>query len=263
MTNHSATGNTVSLCEPAAPGAAGDAAGRKREFEHLLDPLLDGLYGAALRMTRNREDAEDLLQDTVLRAFRFFDRFERGTNFKAWALRMMTNLYINQYHKAARQGERVDLEDVDEFSIYAELYYQAGCSHPADPCEQVLAKLGEETIRAAIDALPPDFRLVVTLADVEGLSYEEIAQAAEIPVGTVKSRLYRGRHQVQKLLWAYAQEQVEERRPPRAKRPGSLHCGALALPRAEDAGAGKAHLCSPRSRPAGPEPRWAAPSRSR
>jgi RNA polymerase sigma-70 factor, ECF subfamily len=119
----------------------------------------------------------------------------------------MTNLYINQYHKAARQGERVELEDADEFSIYAELYYQAGCSHPVDPCEQVLAKLGEETIRAAIDALPPDFRLVVTLADVEGLSYEEIAEAVAIPVGTVKSRLYRGRHHVQKLLWTYAQEQ--------------------------------------------------------
>jgi RNA polymerase sigma-70 factor (ECF subfamily) len=206
--NHGETGRAAAVREPAAHfGPARDTSSRKREFERLLDPLLDGLYGAALRMTRNREDAEDLLQDTVLRAYRFFDRFERGTNFKAWTLRMMTNLYINQYHKAAREGERVELEDVEEFSIYAELYYQAGCSHPADPCEQVLAKLGEETIRAAIDALPPDFRIVVNLADVEGLSYEEIAAAVGIPVGTVKSRLYRGRHQVQKLLWKYSVNQ--------------------------------------------------------
>jgi RNA polymerase sigma-70 factor (ECF subfamily) len=185
-------------------GCPGDA---RREFEDLLTPLLDALYGAALRMTRNREDAEDLVQDTVLKAYRFFDRFERGTNFKAWILRVMTNLHINQYHQAAKQGERVDLEDVEEFSIYATLYYQAGCSHPADPCEQVLAKLGEETICTAIDALPPDFRVVVTLADVQGLSYEEIAEAVGIPVGTVKSRLFRGRHQVQKLLWDYVNEQ--------------------------------------------------------
>jgi RNA polymerase sigma-70 factor (ECF subfamily) len=170
-------------------------------------PLLDSLYGAALRMTRNHDDAEDLVQDTVVKAYRFFDRFERGTNFKAWILRVMTNLHINQYHKAAKQGERVDLEDVSEFSIYETLYYQAGCSHPADPCQQVLAKLNEETICAAIDDLPPDFRIVVMLSDVQGLSYEEIAQAVGIPVGTVKSRLSRGRHQVQKRLWGLFNEQ--------------------------------------------------------
>jgi RNA polymerase sigma-70 factor (ECF subfamily) len=179
---------------------------RKRQFECLLDPILDGLYGAALRMTRNRDDAEDLLQDTVVKAFRHFDRFEWGTNFKAWVLRVMTNLYINQYHKTARQGERVDLEDAEEFSIYAELWHQAGGTHPSDPCEQVLAKLGEEQIRAAVDALPAEFRVAVTLADIEGLSYEEISQVVGIPVGTVKSRLYRGRHQLQKRLWEYAQE---------------------------------------------------------
>jgi RNA polymerase sigma-70 factor, ECF subfamily len=180
---------------------------KKREFERLLTPLLDALYGAALRMTRHPEDAEDLVQDAVLKAYRFLDRFERGTNFKAWMLRVMTNLYINQYHKAAKQGKRVDLEDVEEFSIYATLYHQAGCSHPADPCEQVMAKLGEEAICAAIDALPPEFRVAVTLADVRELSYGEIAQAVGIPVGTVKSRLFRGRHQLQQRLWEYAGEQ--------------------------------------------------------
>jgi RNA polymerase sigma-70 factor, ECF subfamily len=179
----------------------------KREFEQFLTPLLDTLYGAALRMTRNRDDAEDLAQDTVVKAYRFFDHFEGGTNFKAWILRVMTNLYINQYHKTAKQGERVDLEDVSEFSIYETLYYQAGCSHPADPCEQVLAKLDEETICAAIDALPPLFRIVVTLADLQGLNYEEIAQALSVPVGTVKSRLFRGRHQIQKQLWGHFNEQ--------------------------------------------------------
>jgi RNA polymerase sigma-70 factor (ECF subfamily) len=205
------TDRQVSVHESGSQTAAYAERQRKREFESLLTPMLDNLYGAAIRMTRNREDAEDLVQDTVLKAYRFFDRFQPGTNFKAWILRVMTNLYINQYHRVAKQGERVDLEDVEEFSIYAQLWHQAGCSHPADPCEQVLAKLGEERICAAIDALAEEFRVVVTLADVQGLSYEEVARAVGIPVGTVKSRLFRGRHQVQKLLWEYVQEQETAR----------------------------------------------------
>jgi RNA polymerase sigma-70 factor (ECF subfamily) len=157
-------------------------------------------------MTRQHDDAEDLVQDTVLKAYRFFHRFERGTNFKAWLLRVMTNLYINRYRQAQKQGERVELEDVEEFSIYATLYDQAGCSHPADPCALVLARLDEEMIRSAIDALPAEFRVVVTLSDLGELSYEEIAAALQVPIGTVKSRLYRGRRQVQKQLWQHMQD---------------------------------------------------------
>jgi RNA polymerase sigma-70 factor (ECF subfamily) len=178
----------------------------KREFEALLTPLLDVLYSAALRMTRDHDDAADLVQDTVVKAYRFFHRFERGTNFKAWLLRVMTNLYINQYRKAEKQGERVELDEGEDVWIWAKAWEQAGNRINFDPVESVLSKLGEATICAAIEALPAEFRVVVTLADVEELSYEEIAAAVQIPVGTVKSRLYRGRKQVQKLLWEYMQE---------------------------------------------------------
>lgn len=180
----------------------------KREFEALLTPLLDVLYSAALRMTRDHDDAADLVQDAVVKAYRFFHRFERGTNFKAWLLRVMTNLYINQYRKAEKQGERVEPEeDGEDVWIWAKAWEQAGNRINFDPAEYVLSKLGEATICAAIEALPAEFRVVVTLADVEELSYEEIAAAVQIPVGTVKSRLYRGRKQVQKLLWQYMQEE--------------------------------------------------------
>jgi RNA polymerase sigma-70 factor (ECF subfamily) len=178
----------------------------KREFEALLTPLLDVLYSAALRMTRDHDDAADLVQDTVVKAYRFFHRFESGTNFKAWLLRVMTNLYINQYRKAEKQGERVDLDEGEDVWIWAKAWEQAGNKVNFDPAEHVLSKLGEATICAAIEALPAEFRVVVTLADVEELSYEEIAEAVQIPIGTVKSRLYRGRKQVQKLLWEYMQE---------------------------------------------------------
>jgi len=173
----------------------------KQEFERLLSPILDNLYGAALRMTRNASDAEDLVQDAVLKAYRFFHRFQPGTNFKAWMLRLMTNLYINQYRKAERQGEQIDLEDLEDVWIYAKMWGVVGSNPGYDPAERVLSKLGEDAIRAAIDSLPAEFRVVVTLVDVEECSYEEVAEAMEIPVGTVKSRLYRGRKQVQRRLW--------------------------------------------------------------
>src|SRR5437867_5626424 len=122
--------------------------GQKREFESLLTPLLDNLYGAALRMTRNPDDAEDLVQDTVVKAYRFFHRFERGTNFKAWTLRVMTNLYINQYHKAEKQGEQVDLETAEETGLWAHALDQGGHGLAEDPMKQVLAKLDTEMICA-------------------------------------------------------------------------------------------------------------------
>jgi RNA polymerase sigma-70 factor (ECF subfamily) len=187
------------------PRAAGDA--DRREFERLLGPVLDALYGAALRMTRNPADAEDLVQDTVVKAFRFFHRFEPGTNFRAWMLRIMTNLFCNQYRRAEKQGERVDLEEGEDVWIWAKAWGEAGNRIDFDPVVHVLSKIGEETIRRAIDDLADDFRVVVTLADVEQLTYEEIAEAVEIPVGTVKSRLYRGRKQVQKRIWSYLQEE--------------------------------------------------------
>jgi RNA polymerase sigma-70 factor, ECF subfamily len=178
----------------------------KSEFQTLLDPLFDTLYAAARRMTRNHDDAEDLVQDTVVKAYRFFHRFQRGTNFKAWLLRVMTNLYINRYHQVERQGERVELDTLEDTGIWGKVWEQAGSHSGCDPVEQVLAKLDEAAICAAVDALPEEFRVVVTLADLGGLSYEEVAEAAQLPLGTVKSRLYRGRRQVQKQLWEYFQQ---------------------------------------------------------
>src|SRR5437762_1114141 len=132
---------------------AGGEAENKREFERLLTPLLDVLYGAAQRMTRHHDDAEDLVQDTVVKAYRFFHRFERGTNFKAWLLRVMTNLYINQYRKAEKQVEQVEFDDGEDVWIWARAWEQAGNKAEFDPAAQVLFRLGEATIRAAIDAL--------------------------------------------------------------------------------------------------------------
>ena len=143
---------------------------QKREFEALLTPLLDVLYSAALRMTRDHDDAADLVQDTVVKGYRFFHRFERGTNFKAWLLRVMTNLYINQYRKAEKQGEQVELDESEDVWIWAKAWEQAGNKVNFDPAEHVLSKLGEATICAAIEALPTEFRVVVTLADVEELT---------------------------------------------------------------------------------------------
>jgi RNA polymerase sigma-70 factor, ECF subfamily len=187
------------------PSASGGSESR-REFECLLDPLLDSLYSAALRMARNAADAEDLVQDTVVKAYRFFHTFERGTNFKAWLFRIMTNLYINQYHRQSRQGERVELDEGEDVWIWAKAWAQVGSGSGYDPVETVLQKIQGEMIREAIDSLPPEFRVVVTLADVQEFSYEEIAQAMGIPVGTVKSRLFRGRKQVQKRLWSSLEE---------------------------------------------------------
>jgi RNA polymerase sigma-70 factor, ECF subfamily len=201
---------TMALClerDQTVRTPTGDREQNAREFEALLDPLLDSLYGAALRMTRHHDDAQDLVQDTVVKAYRFFHRFERGTNFRAWMLRVMTNLYINQYRKAERQGEQVELDALEETGIWAkQMQSPSGSSVAYDPAEQVLAKLDAAMICAAIDALPAEFRLVVTLSDVSGLSYEEIVAATGLPMGTVKSRLYRGRKQIQKQLWETTQE---------------------------------------------------------
>lgn len=188
-----------------ARAESGEREETRREFARLLEPLLDSLYRAALRMTRRPDDAEDLVQDAVVKAFRFFHRFQPGTNFRAWMLRILTNLYINRYRQAEREGERVELDD-ERFSLYDQLAHHEVPGSARDPAEQVLANLDAEAIRGAIDELPDEMRLAVTLADVEGLTYEEVAAALSIPVGTVKSRLFRGRRRIQRQLWDYARE---------------------------------------------------------
>ena len=167
--------------------------------------MLDSLYGAALRMTRNPADAEDLVQDTMLRAYRAFDRFEPGTNLKAWLFRIMTNAYINTYRKRQREPQKVSSDEVEEFDLYQELKNHDP-QFEATPENIVLDSLVDSDITEAIEDLPEQFRLAVVLSDVEGFTYAEMADIMQVPMGTVMSRLHRGRKALQKRLWELAKD---------------------------------------------------------
>ncbi|HEX2235776.1 MAG TPA: sigma-70 family RNA polymerase sigma factor [Actinomycetota bacterium] len=174
-------------------------------FQRDALPLLDPLYGAALRMTRNPADAEDLVQETMLRAYRSFDRFEAGTNLKAWLFRILTNAYINVYRKRQREPQKVSTDQAEDFDLYQELRNHD--SHFEETPESiVLDALVDSDILEAIDDLPEQFRLAVVLSDIEGFSYAEMAEIMDVPMGTVMSRLHRGRKALQKRLWDLARE---------------------------------------------------------
>ncbi|MCC7366904.1 MAG: sigma-70 family RNA polymerase sigma factor [Chloroflexi bacterium] len=160
---------------------------------------LDALYRTALRMTRNPQDAEDLVQETMLRAYRFLDRFEPGTNLRAWLFKILTNTYINRYRKASSEPRVDSLDDSEELSLYRYLDNEAA-SRGGNVEAQVLDRFAEEDIRAAIEALPSQYRITVLLADVEGFSYNDIAEITNVKKGTVMSRLFRGRRLLQKAL---------------------------------------------------------------
>jgi RNA polymerase sigma-70 factor (ECF subfamily) len=177
----------------------------KQRFQEEAMPLLDSLYAGALRMTRNPADAEDLVQDTLLRAYRAFDRFEPGTNLKAWLFRIMTNAYINTYRKKQREPQKVSQDEVEDFDLYRELK-DHDPSLSETPETIVLDSLVDSDITEAIDDLPEQFRLAVVLSDVEGFSYAEIAEIMDVPLGTVMSRLHRGRKALQKRLWELARD---------------------------------------------------------
>jgi RNA polymerase sigma-70 factor (ECF subfamily) len=174
----------------------------QKEFESIALVHTDALLRTALRMTRNQNDAEDLVQETMLKAYRFFDRFERGSNIKAWLFKIMTNIFINNYRQKARKPTGVSYEDIDDNFLYHQLENSRGIT--ADPEEMLFSKLMDSDVRSAIGNLPEDFRMVVVLAFLEGFSYEEIAEIADIQLGTVKSRLHRARKLLQKSLWDYA-----------------------------------------------------------
>jgi RNA polymerase sigma-70 factor (ECF subfamily) len=177
----------------------------EKRFEEEALPLLDSLYGAALRMTRNPTDAEDLVQETMLRAYRSFESFEPGTNLKAWLFRILTNAYINTYRKRQREPRKVSQDEVEEFDLYQQLK-----DHDPDfsvtPENIVLDRLVDSDIIEAIDDLPEQFRLAVVLSDIEGFSYAEMADIMGVPMGTVMSRLHRGRKALQKRLWELARD---------------------------------------------------------
>jgi RNA polymerase sigma-70 factor (ECF subfamily) len=173
-------------------------------FERDVLPLLPGLYGAALRMTRNPADAEDLLQETMLRAYRGFASFEAGTNLKAWLYRILTNSFINTYRKRQREPQTVEgPEDFDEWFLFDRL---GSRSVQRSAEEDVLDRIPDAEVKAALESIPENFRMAVLLADVEGFSYKEIAQIMDVPIGTVMSRLHRGRKALEKALYGLAKE---------------------------------------------------------
>src|SRR5207302_4494097 len=175
----------------------------RREFEALALEHLDPLYSAALRLTKNERDAEDLVQDCFLRAFRFFDKFERGTNIKAWLFKILTNTFINRYRRKVK--ERTVVEGAAREGTNERFVARDANESASNPEQYLFDRLLSDDVLRAIDALPIDFRLVVILADLQEFSYKEIAEILECPVGTVMSRLFRGRKLLQKTLRQYAQ----------------------------------------------------------
>ena len=171
-------------------------------FERDVMPFLDSLYGAALRMTRNPSDAEDLVQETTLKAFAAFDSFTEGTNLRAWLFRILTNSYINQYRKQQRQPHQTSADDLSDGQLNDVGEHLGLRSAEAEALDQ----LADAEIVDALAALPDDFRMAVYLADIEGFSYKEIAEIMDTPVGTVMSRLSRGRKLLRELLREYAAE---------------------------------------------------------
>lgn len=171
-------------------------------FSRDVMPFLDSLYGAALRMTRNPSDAEDLVQETTLKAFAAFDSFTEGTNLRAWLFRILTNSYINQYRKQQRQPLQTSADELSDGQLNDVGEHLGLRSAEAEALDQ----LADAEIVDALAALPDDFRMAVYLADIEGFSYKEIAEIMETPVGTVMSRLSRGRKQLRELLREYAAE---------------------------------------------------------
>ena len=176
----------------------------RAEFEAVALRHLDALYGAAVRLTRNERDAEDLVQDAVLRAYRFFDRFEPGTNIKAWLFKILTNTFINRYRRSSK--ERTLVDGPEQEAVQGQLVSRDAADAAADPERWYFDRVLSEDVLAAVDALPIDFRMVVILADLQEFSYREIADVLDVPVGTVMSRLFRGRRLLQKALAGYAVE---------------------------------------------------------
>ena len=162
--------------------------------------FMPGLYSAALRMTRNRADAEDLVQETYLKAYRSYASFTEGTNLRAWLYRILTNTYINSYRAAQRRPEVADVEDVEDLYLYKRLAGSGGSDPGRSAEDEALERFTDEDVKAALEALPETFRMAVLLADVEGFSYKEISEITDVPIGTVMSRIHRGRRALQKAL---------------------------------------------------------------
>jgi RNA polymerase sigma-70 factor (ECF subfamily) len=176
------------------------------DFERDAMQYTRQLYSAAMRMTRNPSDAEDLVQETYLKAYRAYHTFQEGTNLKAWLYRILTNTYINKYRKDSRRPSEVDLGTVEDMYLYRRLGSEESAEAARTTEDRVLDGMVESEVKQAVEELPESFRMPVLLADLEGFSYKEIAEILDIPIGTVMSRLHRGRKAMQKRLWEFAKQ---------------------------------------------------------
>jgi len=173
---------------------------RRKNFEKEMLPHMAALYNFALRMAGDPDDAKDLVQETYMKAYRFFDKYAQGTNAKAWLFRIMKNSYINRYRKESKEPDKIDYDDIKDF--YASVKDSTADNN--DLQEKIFGNLFEDEVAKALHELPEDFRTVVILCDIEGYTYEEIADFIEIPIGTVRSRLHRGRKMLRSMLRDYA-----------------------------------------------------------
>jgi RNA polymerase sigma-70 factor, ECF subfamily len=180
--------------------------GAREDFTNDAMQYAPQLFATALRMTRNRADAEDLVQETFLKGWRAFDSYQQGTNLRAWLFRIMTNTFINKYNSKQRRPQETELDDVEELFLFRRMgaFDQSKMNQSAE--DQMLELFTDEEVKNAIESLPETFRIPVLLSDVEGFSYKEIAEMIEVPIGTVMSRLHRGRKAMQKMLYEYAKE---------------------------------------------------------
>lgn len=175
---------------------------KHREFEREAMPHMDILYNYAVRMTSDPDDASDLVQETFMKAYRFWDKYEKGTNIRAWLFRIMKNSYINRYRKESKEPETLDYNEIQNF--YNTIRYES--ADPNDLQEKIFGGLLDDDVARAIESLPEDFKTVVILCDIEGLSYEEIAEFVDCPIGTVRSRIHRGRKMLREKLMTYAKQ---------------------------------------------------------